>query len=518
MSLLSVPTSSALPSSQRLPSNSPSVFKILNRLSRASLLSLVLDWLDDRNQSLSSPYLLEDEEGDNGSDYYSPAQSLEELREYYTELQSQKGAKRDVVDRILEGDWRHGVSLYQLATADSQYLYDHPTSQRWTALKVVTLQNESAASPPTPNATPTTIPRFHPPTFLTNLQAEIPPDIKAHYNMDRPSHLPLMLLRIYILTSPYNTSAALSQPSKESEARTIYVAFPDASPHIFVSLQASNPTLGATTTSDTRNLRRILQDGIPKAFSRPRERYGLQSTNLSARSLETLIARRGSGRGIAAAGGWGVYADEKMKDTPLNLQLPTPPLSGDESSLSKDKENVDPQRQDQTKTLGMKRKADDGGEDAVKRRRIQAVARFGTSAKPNDGQGIERLDIRIEDPFPVLHFASEAQFSDDEEPLATPTTSQPSKKRRGRHSALAQELELSRDGMREGEQGDGDRGWIPDVRITFYGSHVFAGIRQLVEQGVVDGEKMPGWMTGEEGVSVGVVKDGRIRGFKGSGL
>jgi len=515
MASILVPTSSALPSSQRLPSTNPSVFKILNRLTRTSLLSLILDWLDDRNQSLSAPNLADDDEGADGSDYYPPAQSLEELREYYTELQTQKGSKRDLVDRIIEGDWRHGVSLYQLAMADSQYLYDHPTSQRWTALKVVLVQTDSTTSPPIPQLT---IPRFHPSTFLANLQAEIPPDIKAHYNLDRPSHLPLMLLRIYIFTSPYNTSIALSVPSNESEARTVYVAFPDDSPHIFVSLQASNPIIGTTTASDTRNLRKILQDAIPRSFSRARERYALQSTNLSARSLESLVARRGSGRETAAAGGWGVYADVKKKDTPLDLQLPTPPISGDERALSREKENSDPGLKDLSNPQGMKRKADDGGEDAAKRRKVLAEARFGNSARPNDGQGIERLDIRIEDPFPALPAAAaDTQFSDDEDSFSA-TASQLSRRRRGRQSALAQELQLSRDGIREGEDGDGDRGWIPDVRITFHGSHVFAGLRQLVEIGVVDGERMPGWMTGEEGVSVGVVRDGRIGGFKGSGM
>jgi central kinetochore subunit Mis15/CHL4 len=62
------------------------------------------------------------------------------------------------------------------------------------------------------------------------------------------------------------------------------------------------------------------------------------------------------------------------------------------------------------------------------------------------------------------------------------------------------------------------RGWRPNVRLTFYGPHVFGGIRQLVECGIIDGEKMPGWMTGEEGVTIGAVRNGRIRGHKGSGV
>ena len=37
-------------------------------------------------------------------------------------------------------------------------------------------------------------------------------------------------------------------------------------------------------------------------------------------------------------------------------------------------------------------------------------------------------------------------------------------------------------------------------------------MRELVEAGAVDGERMGGWMTGEEGVSVGVVRGGRLVG------
>ena len=54
--------------------------------------------------------------------------------------------------------------------------------------------------------------------------------------------------------------------------------------------------------------------------------------------------------------------------------------------------------------------------------------------------------------------------------------------------------------------------WTPIVQLRFYGSHVFAGICKLIETGAIDGGKMPGWMTGEDSLSVGVVHNGRIIG------
>ena len=51
---------------------------------------------------------------------------------------------------------------------------------------------------------------------------------------------------------------------------------------------------------------------------------------------------------------------------------------------------------------------------------------------------------------------------------------------------------------------------LPKIRLVFHGSHIFAGVRRLVETGFVDGADMPGWLTGEDGVSVGVVRGGRM--------
>lgn len=475
------------------------------------MISLALDWLDDRNHPLSRPFLAGDEEGQEPDEeedtFFAAAQSIEELREHYTELLHQKGTKRDVVDRIIEGDWRSGISLYQLAMAEVQYLYDHPNSHRWTALKVVPLKNEDDPQEPDP---PACIPRFHPATFLQNLQNDVLPDVKAHYNLDRHATLPLLLLRIFILESPYNTSLGITMPrnpSGESDlSRTVFVAFPDASPHVYISLYTNNsPPSGETT----RSLRKVLQDSIPKAFSRPGARYTFQPTNLTTRTLESLCRSRGAGRTNAAAGGWSIYAEERKKNTPLNVHLPPQWEHGSQ---------VDEPLRDAPQVTGIKRPIDElDGETTRKRRKAVAQARFGNYGLPDDRAGIERLDIRFEDPFPAIP----GPVLDDENDEGNKTRPDESQDAQGkRHGGRRSTLDIEMDRLAHDDDDDDaeDRGWIPDVRMTFHGSHVFAGIRELVEAGIVDGERMPGWMTGEEGVSIGVVKSGRIRGFKGSGI
>ncbi|KAI0427989.1 centromere protein Chl4/mis15/CENP-N [Xylaria sp. FL1042] len=566
---LSLPTTARLPSSLRVSSSNAAIIKVLSRLSRPSLLSLVLDWLDPDNQALCPPLLrdnLSDEEDEDEfeSDLYPPAHSLAELRELYADMQTRKGSRREVVDRILEGDWREGLSLYQLAMADLQYLYDHPGTLKWACYKIERLQTPRHEDDVEDNRNYDKIdkmamhvPRFHPSTFLQNLQAEVLPDVKAHYNFDRPKGLPLLLLRIFVIDSPYNTdlavSAAVGSTSSAARtvtsfdaSRTIYVAFPDASPHIFVSKSQS---AGPTTHAETRSLRALVVEGIPKALSRPRERYTLKAVNLQTKNLDAMLSLRGAGRSNTAAGGWGVYAGDKAADarthSPLNSLLPTPPLSDD--AVEEDEEQTaDVGNRD---AMARKRTLDPEAAEEDKRRkrtRLVAQGRFGDNAKMDDGKGVERVDVLIEDPFPVR--AADLEDENDGQDAEEIQQSRP-RKPKGRRSnvdvSLSQEAKEEDDEdadqqRRDENQETGDSGenpphvvrgqarggdrdrekwaWRPNVRLSLHGPHVFAGIRQLIEAGIIDGERMPGWMTGEEGVTMGAVRNGRIKGFKGSGL
>ncbi|KAJ2903405.1 uncharacterized protein MKZ38_009982 [Zalerion maritima] len=447
MGKLAVPGSGRLSSTLRINSSSSSVLATLNRLSRASLISLALDWLDERNADVSSPYIVnaDDSDDEDLGDFYPPAGSLEQLRETYSDMKLQKGSKRDVIDRIVEGDWRRGLTLYQLAMADLQHMRDHPHSHKWAAYRICPLQTptsqDEAFETAQVDSQAMELPRFHPSTFIRTLQAQSLPDVKAHFIIERPEKMPLLILRILVLESPYTNSA----PSLDSNSplgldpfQTVYIAFPDASPHMYISRGQSGGSSGA---SESNSLRKVLLQGIPKALSKSRQRYTLKPTNLSTRSLPELLDRRGPGRTNSVGGGWSVYADTRKTESPLDTvtQGPTQPHS-------EDAQGSGPSKPIHTRT----------------RRKQVSEARFGPSADINDGKGVERVDIHLEDP---------------------PTCKK-----------------------------DTDESWNPDVRLVLQGPHVFAGIRQLVEAGVVDGERMPGWMTGEAGITLGIVRDGRIRG------
>ncbi|KAG5976697.1 hypothetical protein E4U58_000030 [Claviceps cyperi] len=515
MSRLSVATKSRLPSSLRVESSNTAVVKAISRLSREALILLALDWLDSQSLAFTAPYLAPpraEDEGDNAAaalddatDLYPPCQSLEQLRELYTDLQEQRGSRRDVVSRILEGDWRHGLTLYQLAMIDFTYLDEHPTSQKWTAYKIqpLILPDKNAQDDVVRvDEKSLNLPRFHPSTFLQSLQEQVLPDIKAHYHFSRPKKFPLLLLRIFAIESPYNTELALSgfnaggNTTNFSSSRTIYLAFPNGSPALYITrAQATGPI----SHGESKSLHTLIANGVPQALSRPRERYALKPTSLVSRNLEAILDKKGSGRSNAAGGGWSIYANEKDKKSPLDSVLPTPPLSR-ESSLA----DGGPKRQ---RPLSQHQRA-------AKRAKTVAKARFGDSAIMTDGKGIEKLDIIMQDPYPPIGGVYLQDSEDDDDRVNGRTDGRRSKM----DTALRQALGDGRVAEDEEEDERDSSRWSPLIRINFQGSHVFAGIRQLVEAGIVDGERMPGWMTGEDAVTTGVVRNGLIRGHKGAGL
>lgn len=480
------PTTASLPNSLRIPSTTPSLAKTLGKLSRQALLDLALLWLDDKHITSFPPYLQPDSENAGDDDEalpYPAAETVEEVRQAYEDLQERKGGKREVLERILEGDWRHGITLRQLAMADLRYMDDHPASLRWTALELSRIDaRKKSTETSTPANWSANIPRTQASTFVKALQTEIAPLVKAHYHLSRSSTLPLTFLRIFILDTPYQNPRQSPEIFADS-SRIIYVAFPDSCPYVYTSITASPGSKAGPTTSsiatDPRSLQRLVRDAIPKALSRPQERYTLKATSLAAKNLPTLLALRGPGRSTAANGAFSIFADAAVEGSPLDPR-PANTVSAEEHMRGghkpvavEDKENAGttaPPQEPVSTDPTAKRKSRISDPASLsptsKKRRLAVDARFGTAGSTLAPAPLDRLDVRLLDP-----------------PIST---------------------------GEEDEEADPSAGsTLPPISLSFTGSDVIGGIRKLAELGVVDPERMPSWMTGEEGVSMAVVRGGK---------
>jgi central kinetochore subunit Mis15/CHL4 len=461
---LAIPSKDPLPHSLRLPTTHPSILKTLSRLSRPSLLQLATDWCSSKHQSTCGPYLNDDYEPDDPDVLWTAANTIEELTELYRdELSTRKGAKRELLDRILEGDWRHGISLQQMAMAECQILVDHPTSIMWTAFQLTRHRDPDFQSK---NANEDAqIPRLHAPSFILALHQQIGALTRAHYYVTRPGSFPITLIRVALFDTPYAHSDTILTPELISASKSVLFAFPDGAPFVYVSL----PTVQATKDVDaeSRSLQSFVVKAIPTAISRPLERYELKPTQLTARSLDTLLAMRGSRREGGIGGGWSTYADENAQSNALDVSkkqdttaLDAEPQEEKLAAATASKEQIERVR---------KRTFDHsdptGHLPAQKRKRLKELAsgRFGKVGTSTDKKALSRFDVKIEDAV------------------------------------------------------NGNPRWKPSVKISFQGAHIFAGLRKLVEAGVIDTRKMPGWMTGETNTSVGTVKDGRMNRWDDSG-
>lgn len=342
------------------------------------------------------------------------------------------------------------------------------------------------------------LPRFHAHSFLLNLQREIAPLAKAHYYTCKHTSEQLTLVRISLHSTPYSTKHAISSTTAANEsAKSIFLAFPHSTPYVYISLPTLTLGVSAATSNldihEARSVQTYVVKAIPRALSRVGQRYELTGTQLAARGLGALLKLRGNGRTNAAAGAWSVYIGEyDTLSTNLGIGTATKKRKANEdgdgksgNSKDDDKENLDMNTRKiggltDLKTLNEQRRETTTFQHAKptvhlspNRRRTltdRTEGRFGISALSDDEANIQRFDVKIEDPFSSQHPSSHRT-----EPLF--------------------------------------ESWTPSIKLSFQGAHVFAGLRKLAECGIIDPEKMPGWLTGEAGVSVGVVKGGRMEGY-----
>ena len=487
------PTTAPIPGHIKVPSTKPALIKTLSRLSRNSLIDLALAWLESDDNPALYPYLESNRnlEEEAEEDYlYTPAKDIEGLRKTYEHLKHEKGTKRDIINRILDGDWRRGISLQQLAMIDFRNLQGNDTALRWTALKLVPLNDPEPrkiasepdnrprkrrrVSPESP-----LYPRIQPASFVSSLSSEISSLVKAHYHIHMIPHTSgssLPVLRLHVSDSPYANSSNQSSELFLESARTLYVALPNSCPYVYVAL--SGPAASAkgkdaaasTVKMDIASLKRTVLEAIPKALSRPQQRWSLEPTNLTAKSLKAICALRGSERSGASGGAFSIFSEGEVDDSPLD-----PRADGDDEAVIARKE-----------TMKKKRKAleeRDSNADAAKvigkvAKRFGAVGSQSSVAadENNEGKG------HISKPSPSSTPALDRVFVRIEN---------------GNSSDVSQ----------------------PEMKfnLTFSGVDVFAGLRQLAELDCVDAERMPAWMTGEEGASMITLRDGLVLDSKAGG-
>ncbi|RMD41808.1 hypothetical protein DV735_g3310, partial [Chaetothyriales sp. CBS 134920] len=470
----------------------PTLAKSLSRLGVPSLIKLCLQWLSMHDHC--TPYLQcnrslnESEEEDY---LFPPAESVDELRKIYQGLRNSGADKSHIIDRIIDGDWRRGLSLQQLAMVDFAVLEQSDTALRWSALRLAALENaellpkgieERAPKRRKVKGNTTTsssrsrsapkYPSIQPSTFVAALRSHISPLVKAHYHLHRlPAPYNLSIVRIYISSRSAFAPTAGNIPRSARQAsdasRVIYIALPESCPYVYISLSASGSATAAAADKakktgarslagmDLASMKRCILESIPKALSRPHERWALEPTKLTAKSLHAICALRGSGRPGTAGGAYSKFSTDTHGALGQVAGGPKPPAAradGGEADVEEaegDTENVE--------GAGSGNKANNPA--------AAVTVRFGDMADNPQLQhrqhaSLDRFHVRIND---LLRPPDDARVSTEAAPIG----------------------------------------------LSFAGGDVFLGLRQLASLGdgkYIDLDRLPSWMTGEMGVSVMTVQ------------
>ncbi|RPB05177.1 CHL4-domain-containing protein [Choiromyces venosus 120613-1] len=433
-------TANALPDILRI-AYTPPARRLLSRLSKASLVELSLGWLGSTKVNLTRV-----EDDDEEVDEEDEELDMEVVRGIYEGFGRNKSVRaKEVVERIVEHEWRDGLTLGMVAELDFRCwalptipgwrriwadekeidLLDHPSNQKWTSAQLYPL-----SKPTTTTTTSTSKTTFHPKTFAHTLSTLLRPLVSPHYYITHHPSLPIHMLRIQLHPSSSSspTTTTLTLPANK---QIFWLAFPESTDgYVFHTLPSTTTTTSSSPSSAGTALPEIVRESIATAVSKRGQHYGIRAARMSAKTLKAVAYHRGGEGDGGMLGGWsiflkgGVGVDDEVFENP-----PREPL---------------------------RRQQEEEGEDAneTKRRKI-AEARFGSGAKEGDGTGLENVVFALGEKFPSLP----ADQEDD------------------------------------GEEEE----FRPKVTVRLEGSHVFAGVRSLVEGGVgFDGVKLPGWLTEEE--------------------
>ncbi|KAK5943953.1 chromosome loss- protein [Knufia obscura] len=433
------------------------IAKSLSRLSRQKLVDLCATW---SKSSKCDPYLSSNRDilESNEEDYlHEPARSRQDLKHVYEALKDDTSdlghlSKRDIIDRIVDGDWRRGLSYEQLASIDFANLEENDTTLRWSALKLVPLRSGSEEQAERPSkrrkAEHSVMPRYPEITaaiFVQNLKQHIGPLVKAHYQIHRIAALQLSVVRLYITRNtpfaPLSGNVPRQGKVATDAARTMFIALPDSCPYVYVSVSASTASKGhgkadsssAGTKVDVAATKRVVLEAIPKALSRPQQRWSLETTKLTAKSLQAMTLLRGSGK-VGASGG-----------TLSQLSQPRPVLDTTEAAIEDGRaELTNPPLQEHQKLVEQ---------------------RFGSMAGPSHAK-LDRVQVQIRN-------------------LVT-TPKQKSKKQKSVNDDPTEESRCT------------------SLTITLSGSDVFAGLKQFasLHPQYVDVERLPALFTGQHSTTM----------------
>ncbi|KAK6456212.1 putative cell segregation machinery component [Scheffersomyces xylosifermentans] len=433
---------------------------VLTRLPKQSLIEFIYIWPKLAN---TQPHL--DKENKNHSQKAYSAKVSEDARAL--KKIAAKVPKRKIIDKIIYQYWSDGLNLLQLSQLDCQLIVDRPNAYYWIKSTVKdSFDKEVPIS-------------LDPQVFLDQLANDLNMLYLTYLYLCRHPSLPLMVIRIQLFDlQAFSTSGSSNRPHITS-LKAYFLAIPLNSPHILHSPGndlVTNIVMQVVERSLPQNPNNLVKIATPK-------------DQTPIRSLESMHILHGNSRFGNSLGIWTPYADSTVDMLPFNALEK-------HSHLKDDDEDGE---------------INDIDDENVKMTKLKKMANLRFKGSINGKLKSEKLyeDNRKTSARKRKNIYSGKANDDD--------FNESDEDEEESEFASIAPIQFSEFVIKRKVQDKDDEKTSIKMRLT--GSDVFAGLHELSvrttdkSKMIVDPAKVPGWLTGEEGASCGILEDSVFRNF-----
>lgn len=412
------------------------------------LLKLPLSTLCDLTLSWFSKF--------NISNYKDEAM-LAASMEYF---KKKKVRRRVLASKILIQYWPRGLNLYQIAQIESYLMIHKPNNYSWSSSTAWNASQQKS------------ILNIDPQKFIRNLRRDLSKFYLTSLYIFKYPELPLIVCRVQLFD--FNNAFLNSLPDRNSKTeilpsiihksmekelvsrRPFYIAFPENSPTIIHS-------------GDSDSYAQLILLSVQKTISE-REPIIVRANDTSlVQSLESIVFLHGPSRYSESLGPWKSYADSSFDISPL---------SNTEAHMSATGK----------RTISNEVSTDDLNSSELKRIKLEnTMMKFKGSKEGIRVQKIKELKNLHERTHNLNGKSSFAQLD-----IPTP------------YSSLIPVEKIEFTLINELPEMDGGI----TIKFKFKGNDVFGGLHELCDNDLIDISKVPGWLTGENGISSGTIYNG----------
>lgn len=394
---------------------------------------------------------------------------LESLNSTLDSLRKRKVKRRVLATRILLEYWPKGLHLYQLAQVDCYLLVHRPNSYYWNSSTAWNAKNEKS------------IVQLDFDRFVTNFRIDLQKFYLSDVHTFRHPDLPLMILRVqlfdynnaFISKSPnlnLNGDRVLPHPAPRSDLSSglqlisrspYYIAFPMNSPNIIHS-------------PDDDSYAKLIMQSVQKNLS-DREPIILRiNQSNTVRSLEAVQLLQGVSRYSNSLGPWACYADTSFEITPLSKIEEHQSIKGKRVLVRDDLPD------------------DSVSHEVIRLRHEKAMIRFKGS----------KVGVRNRKAYELKRFTNRIHNPDKE--ISNPPIINP--QAISKYSSLVPVEKVDFTFKSEKPESNGNI----SIKFKFRGKDVFGGLHELCDKQLINVDKVPGWLAGENGVDSGFVVEGNF--------